>query len=205
MEFSLRVFFYDIKKHQYVNLRIRQPFTRLSKFVKRGAGHHGDQAGEDLDTADVAPFAFGDGVEPDDLSGLALGLLQGSHGAGLVDGLGVGEDQQGGRRTQGGGLCGAKMGEGGSEIRALAVDVLLPDIVAEQIHVLKGKGIGLRHGFGEEEHAAAVTGLIQALDEPQGELGKLHHRARHIAQEHQMLLPLALALEFQVVQAAAGL
>ena len=61
--------------------------------MERGAGDHGAQAGEDLDTSEIRPFALGDGVEPDNLSRLALGFQQCLDGPGLVDGLGVGEDQ----------------------------------------------------------------------------------------------------------------
>ena len=70
-------------------LRIRQSLTSRCQIMQRGAGYHGDEAIKDLYTADIAPFAFGDGIEPDDLTRLALGLLQGCQGPGLVDGLGV--------------------------------------------------------------------------------------------------------------------
>ena len=134
-----------------------------------------------------------------------LGLQQGPDGPGQVDGLGVGEDQQRGGRTQHRGLLGAELGQGGAQVGAPAIEAQVPDVVAEQIHVLQGEGVGLHQLLGEEEHPGAVGGLIHGLDKPQGELGELDHGAGDVAEDHQALPPLGLALEAQPVEAAAGL
>lgn len=60
------------------------------------AGNHGANACHGLDAADVFPLVFRDGVEPDDSPGEPLGFPQGGHCPGLVDGLGVGQDDKGG-------------------------------------------------------------------------------------------------------------
>ena len=41
-------------------------------------------------------MGLGNGVEPDNPACISLGLQQSLNGSGLVDGFGVGEDQQGG-------------------------------------------------------------------------------------------------------------
>ena len=75
---------YDGERHPGRSLRICQFFASGCQIVQRRAGEHGAELGEELDTADVAPFAFGNGVEPENLSCLAFGLLEGGNGAGLV-------------------------------------------------------------------------------------------------------------------------
>ena len=57
-------------------------------------------------------MVFRDGIEPDGAAGKTLGFLQCCQGPGLVDGLGVGEDQQGSGGVEDGRGLGAEFLQG---------------------------------------------------------------------------------------------
>ncbi len=66
------------------------------------------------------------------------------------------------------------------------------------------KGVRLHHGLREQEDPGSVGDLVQALNKPEGKLGKLHHGAGHVAQHHQVLPPGTLLPIAQTVKTASG-
>ena len=59
--------------------------------------------------------------------------------------------------------------------------------------------------LGEHKGTGALRNVVQRLDEPQGKLRKLHHGAGHVAEQHQVLLSVALFLVMEPIETAAGL
>ena len=107
------------------------------------AADHAHQGGHGLDAAQILPLPFRDGVQPDDPGRLALGFQHGPNSPGLVDGLGVREDDQGRPRAQYRRLLGADLLQSRAQIRAPAIDAGVPNEGAEGIHIVKLKGIRL--------------------------------------------------------------
>ena len=83
----------------------QEPPARPCQFVQGAAWKHLAQGGHGLYAAHIGPLALRDGVEPEDLPRLTAGLQQGPGGPGDVDGLCVGEDEQGGGGAQGPGAA----------------------------------------------------------------------------------------------------
>ena len=153
----------------------------------------------------MLPMVFRQGVQPDHLAGQPLGFQQGPHSGLPVHGLGIGEDQKGCGIVQRRRFHFAQFCQRPAQVGTPAEYTGLPHILPEGIHILQAEGIRFPHFLGEKEASGAFRHIVHGQNEAQYKLGKLHHRATHIAQKHQMALVLALFLVFEFIETAAGL
>ena len=105
----------------------------------------------------MGPVVLRDGIEPQGAACKAFCLLQCGQGPGLVDGRGVGENEQGGGGIEDGRGLGAELLQRRAQVRALAVNAAASDISAEQVHVLQAEGVGFGYILGYLPCAAVIS------------------------------------------------
>ena len=160
-------------------------------------GQHG------LHAVQIGPLVFGNGIHPDHGAGEAARPGQRGLGAGQIDGLCVGENQQHRGRPQ------RRRAQRVDEIQR-AADVGSPsphagmaDVIAEGVHVLQRQRVDLLNLLGEEIDLRMVGHLGHGLQKANGEFRELEHGAGHVAEHDDALFAAAAALVADFAQRAA--